>query len=163
MKFTENGHSPAMPTELLKALCEGPGRLCGGRSSLNLTTTEQPVRVVALFSADDALSKVVQSAIEAPWRLERCIYGDGLIAFLRLSDVRLAIIDDQSVAERERGWLLAQVRKHLPKATLLYIAAAYTAENERRARGNGACYYTAKPIHHDHLANVLKAFLEQLA
>jgi hypothetical protein len=161
MKFTKNGDNPAMPLEVREsALTEPAGE--GSWKNLAVPSIQQSP-VVVVLSEDNGLTQLVGSIIRSPWRLESCRYGDGLAGLQRLHDVRLAIIDDQAVAERERGWLLTQVHKHLPGATLLYVAGVHTAENERRARANGAGYYTARPIQNDRLGCVLKAFMHQLA
>jgi CheY-like chemotaxis protein len=117
-------------------------------------------RVVALLSTDETLARAVGSVVEAPWRLEHRYDIGGLIDFLRLPDVRLVVVDDEAVTEGDRGWLVAQIRRHLEGATLLYVAASHSAENERRARSHGAHYYTSKPIETDDIAGVLKAFME---
>ena len=118
--------------------------------------------VVALLSNDDNLAQIVRSAVEMPWRLERHFYNGEVGDFLQLVDVRLVIVDDEAVSEGERGWLLGQVRRNLDEATLLYVAAIHSVENERRARGNGAHYYTAKPIQRDELMGVLKGFMNRV-
>ena len=117
-------------------------------------------RVLALLSTDETLANAVGSVVEAPWRLEHRCYLDSLIDFLQLPDVRLVVVDDEAVIEGDRGWLVAQIRRHLEGATLLYVAASHSAENERRARSHGAHYYTSKPIETDDIAGVLKAFME---
>jgi DNA-binding response OmpR family regulator len=118
--------------------------------------------ILALLSHDDNLAQIVDSAIEMPWRLERRIYNDRMLDFLELSGVRLVILDDEEVHEGDRGWLLVQIRRHLDDATLLYVAGNHSAENERRARGNGAHYYTAKPLHSHELTGVLKGFMNRI-
>jgi DNA-binding response OmpR family regulator len=115
--------------------------------------------VVALLSNDDHLAHIVSSAVEMPWRLERHFYNGEVLDFLQLADVRLVIVDDEAVSDGDRGWLLRQVRRNLDEATLLYVAGSHSVENERRARGNGAHYYTAKPIQRDELRAVLKGFM----
>jgi DNA-binding response OmpR family regulator len=118
--------------------------------------------IVALLSNDDNLAEVVESAIGLPWRLERHFYTGEVLDFLRLVGVRLVIVDDEAVGEHDRGWLLGQVRRNLDEATLLYVAGNHSAENERRARSNGANYYTAKPIHRDELTAVLRGFMSRV-
>jgi DNA-binding NtrC family response regulator len=115
--------------------------------------------VVVLLSADDSLTRLVNSAVQNPWRFEHHIHFGGPLDFLN-ADVRLVVLDDQAVGESDRGWLLGQIRRHMERATLLYVTAHHTAENERRARSHGACYYTSKPIHNGELAGVLRAFME---
>jgi DNA-binding response OmpR family regulator len=116
----------------------------------------------ALLSNDDDLAKIVYSATKVPWRMERYFYTDGVLDFLQLVGVRLVVIDDEQVSESDRSWLLGQVRRNLDDATLLYVAGSHSAENERRARRNGANYYTAKPLENDELAGVLKGFMNRV-
>jgi DNA-binding response OmpR family regulator len=118
--------------------------------------------IVALLSNDDDLANIVASATETPWRLERHSYAGGLVDFLRLVGVRLVILDDELVGESDRSWLLAQLRRNLGDATLLYVASSHSLENERRARGQGAHYYTSKPIQGDQLAVVLRGFMNRV-
>jgi hypothetical protein len=118
--------------------------------------------VVALLSNDDNLAHIVRSAVEMPWRLERHFYSGEAGDFLQLVNVRLVIVDDEAVSEADRGWLLGQVRRNLHEATLLYVAGVHSVENERRARANGANYYTAKPIQSDELTGVLKGFMSRV-
>jgi DNA-binding response OmpR family regulator len=82
---------------------------------------------------------------------------------LRQPAVALVVLDDSVVGELDRGWMLAQVRKHAPRASLLYIASQNTPENERRARTGGADFYTAKPLEPEHFAAVLRGFLDRAA
>jgi DNA-binding response OmpR family regulator len=118
--------------------------------------------VVALLSNDDKLAHIIDATIEAPWRLERHFYTGEMLDFLGLVGVRLVIVDDEPITEADRGWLLGQVRRNLDEAILLYVAGAHSVENERRARSNGAHYYTAKPIQADELKMVLKGFMDRL-
>jgi DNA-binding response OmpR family regulator len=118
-------------------------------------------RVVGLLSNDDNLVQIVRSSVEMPWRLERRLYNGEVVEFLQLTDVRLVIVDDEAVTEGDRGWLLGQVRRNLAEATLLYVAGSHSVENERRARGYGANYYTAKPVQNAELKGVLKGFMDR--
>jgi len=117
--------------------------------------------VVALLSDDDELARIIASAVELPWRVERHFYTGGLFDFLQIAGVRLVIVDDELVRESDRSWLLAQVRRNLGDADLLYVAGSHSLENERRARSKGAHYYTAKPIQTDELTGVLKGFMNR--
>jgi ActR/RegA family two-component response regulator len=125
---------------------------------VNLTSQTNDL-VVALLSNDDDLAYIVHSAVEVPWRLERLRYNGEVLEFLHVADVRLVIVDDEAVGEDDRGWLLGQVRRNFDEATLLYVAGIHSVANERRARGNGATYYTAKPVQNDELKGVLKGFM----
>jgi hypothetical protein len=75
-------------------------------------------------------------------------------------NVRLAILDDQAVVEDERGWLLAQIRRHFSGTSLLYIAGTQSDGNEKRARINGAHYYASKPLSLEQFGYVLRSFLQ---
>jgi DNA-binding response OmpR family regulator len=118
--------------------------------------------VVALLSNDDYLAHIVYSAVKMPWRLKHYLYTGDVLEFLQLADVRLVIVDDEAVSESDRGWLLGQIHRNLNKATLLYVADSHSVENERRARSNGAHYYTVKPIQSDELTGVLKGFMSRV-
>ena len=118
--------------------------------------------VVALLSNDDNLARIVHSVVEMPWRFEQHFYTGGLLDFLQIAGVRLVILDDELVGESDRSWLLAQVRRNLGDAELLYVAGSHTLENERRARSKGAHYYTAKPLETDELTEVLKGFMNRV-
>ena len=75
-------------------------------------------------------------------------------------NVRLVILDDQTVEENDRGWLLAQIRKHFSSGSLLYVAGSQSDGNEKRARINGAQYYVAKPLSLERFGYVLESFLQ---
>lgn len=125
-------------------------------------TTRSTDLVVALLSSDDDLARLVASAVEIPWRLERHSYAGGVLDFLQIARVRLIIVDDELVSENDRSWLLAQVRRNLGDADLLYVAGSHSPENERRARSKGAQYYTAKPIETDEFTHVLRGFIDRV-
>ena len=55
-------------------------------------------------------------------------------------NVRLVKLDDHSVEESDRGWLLVQIRKRFSGPFLLYVAGSRSDGNEKRARTNGAHY-----------------------
>jgi DNA-binding response OmpR family regulator len=118
-------------------------------------------RIIALLSDDDNLAHIVYSTVEIPWRLERHFYNRSALEFLYPAEVGLVIVDDEAVSEGDRGWLLAQLRRVLHDATLLYVTGSPGANNERRARGNGAHYYTAKPVDRDEFVSVLKGFMSR--
>ena len=115
--------------------------------------------IVALMSNDGNLAQIVYLAVEIPWRLERHFPDGPVLEFSSPASVRLLVFDDEAVRDRDRGALLAQIRHDLNQATLLYVAGNYTIENERRARTEGAQYYTAKPILGDEFTVALKGFM----
>ena len=111
-----------------------------------------------LFSGDKELATLVRKSVKAPWKIELC--EDPAIGREVLSrpSVRLVIVDDGSVDEEARGWLLDRIRKFVPQALLIYIASAHSEADERRARGYAAQYYTAKPLDMDRTARVIESF-----
>jgi DNA-binding NtrC family response regulator len=117
--------------------------------------------LLILLTADDAIAELASTIARAPWRFERRSDIDGFADLLRTADIGLVVLDDEIIAEGDRGWLLAQVRRNLPDAMVLYVAAEQTSENEKRARAGGASFYTSKPIQPDHLESVLRSFMEQ--
>lgn len=117
--------------------------------------------LLILLTADDAIAQLASTAACAPWRLERRSDIDGFTELLRNADVALVVLDDEIIPDGDRGWLLTQVRRNLPDAMMLYIAAEQTSEVEKRARAGGASFYTSKPIQPDHLENVLRSFMER--
>jgi DNA-binding NtrC family response regulator len=113
-----------------------------------------------LVSIDDSFARLVNNVASPRWLVERRNNtSDGARALAR-SGVRLVVFDDQAVAESERGWLLAQVRKQKPGVPLLYVASIHNDETEILARRGGASYYTSKPIHDRQWTNVLRSFMQ---
>jgi DNA-binding NtrC family response regulator len=115
---------------------------------------------IVLFSADDDLAQLVRQAAQETCGVEHRRSAQNSSALLAQPHVRLVLVDDGAIEERERGWLLTQIRKRLPDASLLYIAADHNLENEKRARANGASYYTAKPLDAERFLQVLRSFLK---
>jgi len=114
-----------------------------------------------LLSDDEALADLVRGIVKRPWKLVR----QGANGFMNREafsqpNVRLVILDDQAIEENDRGWLLAQIRKHLPGPSLLYVAANQSDGNEKRARTTGAHYYVSKPLSLERFGNVLRSFLK---
>ena len=113
-----------------------------------------------LISDDEALADLVLRTVKQPWKLIRS-GADGYTSqsiFTR-PNVRLVVVDDQCVAENDRSWLLAQIRRRFSGTPLLYVADSHNDGNEKRARSNGAQYYDSKPLSPDRFALVLESFL----
>jgi DNA-binding NtrC family response regulator len=120
----------------------------------------RPSPTVLLLSDDQALTDFIGRIVKRPWKLVRRgadKYGSREV-FAQPS-VRLVILDDQTVVENERGWLLAQIRRHFSGTSLLYVAASQSDGNEKRARINGAHYYASKPLSLERFGYVLRSFL----
>ena len=75
-------------------------------------------------------------------------------------NVRLVIVDDQTVEENDRGWMLVQIRKHFSGIPLLYVAGGQSDANEKQARTNGAQYYVSKPLSVERFGQVVRSFLQ---
>jgi len=117
--------------------------------------------IVLLLSDDGALANLVSGIVEQPWKL--VLYGADDYARREIfshPNVRLVILDDQEVVENERGWLLAQIRRHFSGTSLLYVSATQSDGNEKRARINGAHYYASKPLSLERFGYVLRSFLQ---
>ena len=114
-----------------------------------------------LLSDDEALAGLVRGIVNWPWKLVR----QGAAGFVSHEvfsqpNVRLVILDDQTVEENDRGWFLAQIRRHFSGGALLYIAGNQSDDNEKRARTNGAHYYVSKPLSLERFGYVLQSFLQ---
>lgn len=113
-----------------------------------------------LVSIDDSFARLVNTVAFPKWLVERRNNtSDGARALAR-RHVRLVVFDDQAVADSERGWLLAQVRRQKPGVPLLYVASDHNHETEILARRGGASYYTSKPIHDQQWSYVLRSFMQ---
>jgi len=119
-----------------------------------------PLPILLLLSDDKGLASLVHGIVKRPWKL---VWPDWTVFSNRQvfaqPNVRLFILDDHGVIEDDRGWLLAQIRRHFSGTPLLYIAGIQSDDNERRARTNGAHYYTSKPISLERFGYVLQSFL----
>ena len=113
-----------------------------------------------LISIDDSFARLVNSVAFPRWLVERRNSTSDAARALSRNRVRLVVFDDQAVAESERGWLLAQVRKQKPGVPLLYVASIHDDETEMLARRSGASYYTSKPIHDQQWTSVLRSFMQ---
>ncbi len=132
------------------------------RNAMLSGSAESPATTMpklVLFSADRDLIAMVRKSVRAPWRIEVC--EDPAIGREALSrpSVRVVIVDDGSVEEEARGWLLDRVRKFVPQALLIYIASSHSEADERRARGYSAQYYTAKPLDEVRTSRVIESFV----
>lgn len=118
---------------------------------------------LAVFSRDGDLLALAERALPASWKLEH-VEDLGLSReVLSRPKIELVIVDDESVDEESRGWLLDHIRRFAPYALLIYVAQSHSPEDERRARAYAAQYYTAKPLDPDRTLRVLESFLHTIA
>lgn len=101
---------------------------------------------------------MVAASIYVPWALAHRTSVRNQEAFNH-PNVRLILLDDDTVDNDDRGMVLRHIRRYFPSVPLLYVAADHDTENERRARSNGAHYYAAKPLAEDRFGQVLQSFL----
>jgi DNA-binding response OmpR family regulator len=116
---------------------------------------------VLLLSDDGSLASLVRAIVKQPWKL--VVHSTDKYLNREVSaqpNVRLVILDDQAVEENDRGWMLAQIRKHFSGISLLYVAASQSDTNEKRARTNGAHYYVSKPLSVEGFGHVLRSFMQ---
>ena len=114
-----------------------------------------------LLSDDEALAEVVRGITKPPWKLVwQAVDGHMSRQVFAQPDVRLVVLDDQKVDESDRGWMLAQIRKHFSGNPMLYVAGSQSDANEKRARANGAHYYISKPLSLERFRDVLQSFLQ---
>jgi DNA-binding response OmpR family regulator len=112
-----------------------------------------------LLSADEALAELVAASVQPPWALAHQQSSARNHEAFTQPNVRLVLLDDETVDDNDRGMLLRHLRRYFPSIPLLYVAGDHDDENERRARTNGAHYYAAKPLALDRFSHVLQSFL----
>jgi len=101
---------------------------------------------------------MVAGSIQPPWMLVHREDSGGNEAFNH-PNVRLILLDDDAVDSNDRGMMLRHIHRYFPSVPLLYVAGDHDGDNERRARGNGAHYYAAKPLELNHFGHVSQSFL----
>jgi DNA-binding NtrC family response regulator len=115
-------------------------------------------RAIAVFSHDASLAKMIAAGMGDSWLIETFADPHEVRASLLKPGLRIVVVDDESVEESTRGWLLDQLRKWAPQALVAYIAAEHSPENERRARTYRVQYYTSKPVDPERMLRVLHSF-----
>jgi len=133
------------------------------RSTPQAAPIPSPAPTVVIFSADKELTALAQQAAPQPWKIEHCEDPAAGRQVLQRPNVKVVIVDDEVVREDARGWLLDRIRRFVPQALLIYVAASHSAADEKRARSYAAQYYTAKPIDVDRTLRVVQSFLKAAA
>ncbi len=118
--------------------------------------------MVLVVSGDGSLVEVVRKAYRSGWRVETRDEAVAGREILNRTNVRMVVVDDSALIENERGWLLHRIRRSVPDAFVVYVAAQHSPEVEREARASGAAYYASKPIDGERLARVLHEVAERL-
>lgn len=119
-----------------------------------------PLRpTLLLLSADGTLAEMVARSIPPPWTLAHYRGSGRNHEAFNHPNVRLVLLDDDTVDSNDRGMVLRHIRRYFPSVPLLYVAGDHDDENEKRARSNGAHYYAAKPLAPDRFGHVLQSFL----
>lgn len=133
----------------------------GGRnaSAVGPDSASQTPPTAIVFTADEGISGLAEQAVPSGWKIELCRDAGVGREVLSHPNVRLVIVDDESIQEETRGWLLDRIRRFVPRALLIYIAGAHSPDDEKRARGYAAQYYTAKPVDMDRILRVLQSFV----
>jgi CheY-like chemotaxis protein len=138
----------------------------GGRDGVRREITPELERIslsptLLLLSNDEALVQVLRGITKPPWKLVwQSVDGHMSPQVFAQPNVRLVVLDDQTIPESDRGWLLAQIRQHFSGNPMLYIAGSQSDANEKRARTNGAHYYISKPLSLERFRDVLESFLQ---
>lgn len=110
-----------------------------------------------LLTSDERLRNIVNAACQAPWVVKNCVVEQpSRYAGLLEPSVKLALIDDESLPESERGWLLNQIHRREPNALVIYVAVHHSPEVEKLARAAGVLYYTSKPVDAARFTEVLR-------
>jgi DNA-binding NtrC family response regulator len=117
---------------------------------------------MVVFSSDRDILELAEKALPASWHLERVQKTAAGREILSRPNIQLVIVDDESVPEDSKGWLLDHIRRFAPRALLIYVAASHSPDEEKRARAYAAQYYTAKPLDPDRTLRVLQSFLHAL-
>jgi DNA-binding NtrC family response regulator len=115
---------------------------------------------MVVFSGDRDVVALAERALPDSWKLERVQSIVSGREILSRPNVQLVVVDDESVPEDSKGWLLDHIRRFAPRALLIYVAASHSPDEEKRARAYAAQYYTAKPLDSDRTFRVIQSFLQ---
>jgi len=133
-----------------------PARKDAGVAGLVATGTK---RTLLLLTLDEQLAQIVTPLLDPAWTLIRQNGHYTAPATFAHPNIRIVLLDDDSVAESDRGWLLNRIRKNAADASLIYVAGNHSEDGERLARGSGAHYYVSKPLSPELFGHVLKSFI----
>lgn len=118
---------------------------------------------MVVFSGDQDVLGLAEKALPDSWKLERVSNMLTSREVLSRPNVQLVMVDDESVPEDSKGWLLDHIHRFAPRALLMYVTASHSPDEEKRARAYAAQYYTAKPLDPDRTLRVLQSFLHALS
>jgi DNA-binding NtrC family response regulator len=132
----------------------------GGSPIQNGATRDGVKRPLAMLvvSSDESVVNFIAESMSDSWVVEHCADAHRAPSMLGRVEVKIVVIDDESIDESTRGWLFDQVHKRLPHALVAYIAANHSPAGERRARAYNVQYYTSKPLDRERTLKVLRSF-----
>ncbi len=143
------------PAEILSQ----PERAQAGGHERAHRLRDQDEPIVLILSGDDSLLRLAERAVPTPRHIRLYANPNFTPRLLAKTNVRLVVIDDQSVMPSDRAWVLNQVRRFCPDVLVIYIAARHDTNREKHARTNGANFYMSKPVDSELFIQVLRAFL----
>jgi DNA-binding response OmpR family regulator len=129
--------------------------ICLGLDAASFLQTWKEVDpTLLLVTTDPTLVELVQEALAQPWKLIH--HGEHSNPWLYFAhpNIRMVILDDQDVAEPDRGWL-SDIRRRAMGAQLIYVTSNHSEAVEKLARRNGAQYYISKPLSPELFGRVL--------
>lgn len=119
----------------------------------NQHVTRHPT--ILALSEDPELVELLLKTCNRPWKVK---VTNDLTSYLHLvpdGDCRVVVVDDQKLAEVDRGWLLSRIQTWIPQAFIIYVASEHGPDVERTARSRGAGYYLSKPLDSERLTHLL--------
>lgn len=121
-----------------------------------------PPPAALLLSRDLGLLAVVDRGCPPPAEVERHVDARAALDWALQRQPPLAVVDDAVLLDSERGWFLDQLRRCVPDIRIIYVASRHEPAVERRMRGHGVVYYTAKPVDAQSLPRVVAQLLRRL-
>jgi DNA-binding NtrC family response regulator len=110
---------------------------------------------ILALSDDPGLVEVLLKTCNRPWKVKVTDDFTSCLQLVPEGDCRVVVVDDQTLAEVDRGWLLNRIQNWIPRAFIIYIASEHGPDVERTARSRGAGYYLSKPLDSERLTHLL--------
>lgn len=116
-------------------------------------------RTLLLLTRDEQLAYLVAPLLDPIWTLARYDGRYTAPEIFAHPNIRIVVLDDEGIAEADRGWLLNRILKGTRGAALIYVANDHSDAIEKLARGGGAHYYLSKPLSPQLFGYVLRSFI----